>query len=71
MIVSWNWLKNYVPLEMTREHFEHRLAMSGLNFEGSEEFGDDWAVDLEVTSNRPDCLGHLGIDRRGGRVIEI
>ncbi|MGO9110033.1 MAG: phenylalanine--tRNA ligase subunit beta [Thermoguttaceae bacterium] len=25
--------------------------------------GDDLAIDLEVTSNRPDCLGHLGIAR--------
>ncbi len=25
--------------------------------------GDDLAIDLEVTSNRPDCLGHVGVAR--------
>jgi phenylalanyl-tRNA synthetase beta chain len=34
-----------------------------LNHEGTAAAGDDWALDLEVTSNRPDCLGHLGIAR--------
>ncbi len=37
--------------------------MAGLNHEETEEVGDDLAIDLEVTSNRPDCLGHIGIAR--------
>ncbi len=63
MIVSWNWLKDYVALEMDVAQLEQRLAMAGLNHESTERVGDDWAIDLEVTSNRPDCLGHLGIAR--------
>ena len=34
-----------------------------LNHEGTEPVGNDIAIDLEVTSNRPDCLGHLGVAR--------
>ena len=63
MIVSWNWLKEYVPLEMDVAELEHRLAMAGLNHESTAAVGDDLAIDLEVTSNRPDCLGHLGVAR--------
>jgi phenylalanyl-tRNA synthetase beta chain len=63
MIVSWNWLKQYVPLSMPIEELERRLMMSGLNHEGTEEVDGDLAIDLEVTSNRPDCLGHLGVAR--------
>ena len=63
MLVSWNWLKQYVPLDMPVEELARRLMMAGLNHESTEAFGDDWAVDLEVTSNRPDCLGHIGIAR--------
>ena len=37
--------------------------MAGLNHEGTEPVGDDLAIDLEVTSNRPDCLGHIGVAR--------
>ncbi|MEX0817949.1 MAG: phenylalanine--tRNA ligase subunit beta, partial [Pirellulaceae bacterium] len=43
--------------------FEQRLMMAGLNHEGTESVDDDLAIDLEVTSNRPDCLGHLGVAR--------
>jgi phenylalanyl-tRNA synthetase beta chain len=63
MIVSWNWLKQYVDLDMTADELTARLMMAGLNHESTTTVSDDVAIDLEVTSNRPDCLGHLGIAR--------
>jgi phenylalanyl-tRNA synthetase beta chain len=63
MIVSWNWLKQYVLLDMPLEELERRVMMAGLNHESTEEVAGDPAIDLEVTSNRPDCLGHIGIAR--------
>ena len=63
MIVSWNWLKDYVALDVEPAEFEQRLMMAGLNHEGTESLGNDFAIDLEVTSNRPDCLGHIGVAR--------
>ncbi len=63
MIVSWNWLKQYVPLDMPSAELERRLMMAGLNHEGTEDVGGDLAIDFEVTSNRPDCLSHIGIAR--------
>ena len=63
MIVSWNWLKEYVDLNMTHDDLVDRLTMSGLNHEGTEAVDNDQAIDLEVTSNRVDCLGHIGVAR--------
>ena len=63
MIVSWNWLTQYVRLDMPVETLTERLALTGLNHESTSEVGGDLAIDLEVTSNRPDCLGHLGVAR--------
>jgi len=63
MIVSQNWLAEYVSLPDSVDELTDRLTMSGLNLEGVESVGDDLAVDLEVTSNRPDCLGHIGVAR--------
>ena len=63
MIVSWNWLQQHVTLDMSVEELEQRLMMAGLNHEGTESVGGDPAIDLEVTSNRPDCLGHIGVAR--------
>ncbi|MDZ4688814.1 MAG: phenylalanine--tRNA ligase subunit beta, partial [Planctomycetaceae bacterium] len=63
MLVSWNWLQQYVALGMSVEDLTDRLTMSGLNLEEYHAVGDDTVIDLEVTSNRPDCLGHLGVAR--------
>ncbi len=71
MIVSWNWLKEYVDLDISEEELSLRLAMSGLNHESTESVGQDLAIDLEVTSNRPDCLGHIGIAREVAVLCDV
>lgn len=71
MLVSWNWLKDYVPLDMSPEELTERLSMTGLNHESTQSVGDDVCVDLEVTSNRPDCLGHVGIAREISVVFDL
>ena len=63
MLVSWKWLSKYVDLSMSHEELELRLALSGLNHEGTETINGDVVIDLEVTSNRGDCLGHIGVAR--------
>jgi phenylalanyl-tRNA synthetase beta chain len=70
MIVSWNWLKEYVRLDMPAADFERRLMLAGLNHEETNQVGTDLAIDLEVTSNRPDCLGHIGIAREAAVLFE-
>jgi phenylalanyl-tRNA synthetase beta chain len=71
MLVSWNWLKQYVPLNMPPDQFERRLMLAGLNHEETKPVGQDLAIDLEVTSNRPDCLGHIGIAREAAVVFDL
>ena len=63
MIVSYKWLSDYVELPKSVETLTERLTLSGLNLESVEQVGGDVAIDLEVTSNRPDCLGHVGVAR--------
>lgn len=63
MLVSESWLKEYVPLDMSTDDLTDRLTMTGLNLEGIENVNGETVIDLEVTSNRPDCLGHIGVAR--------
>ena len=63
MIVSWDWLLEYVKPTASAAEVADKLMMTGLNLEGLDEVGDDLAIDLEVTSNRMDCLGHIGVAR--------
>lgn len=71
MIVSWNWLKQYVALDMSADELSLRLMMAGLNHESTTAVDGDLAIDLEVTSNRPDCLGHIGIAREVGALWNL
>lgn len=66
MLVSRKWLSRYVDLSMDTDELEQRLSFAGLNHESTERVGDDVVIDLEVTSNRGDCLGHLGVAREIG-----
>jgi phenylalanyl-tRNA synthetase beta chain len=66
MIVSRKWLGEYVKVAAPTEEIVGRLLMAGLNHESTEPVGSDEAIDLEVTSNRADCLGHIGVAREVG-----
>ncbi|MBT3277823.1 MAG: phenylalanine--tRNA ligase subunit beta [Phycisphaerales bacterium] len=64
MNISLNWLQEYVDIDLPTEDLTELLTQTGLNFEGYVETDhDDTVLDLEVTSNRPDWLGHLGVAR--------
>ncbi|MFO0922364.1 MAG: phenylalanine--tRNA ligase subunit beta [Pirellulales bacterium] len=63
MLVAWDWLSQYVLLDMSPDELALKLALSGLNHESTQIVGSDTVIDLEVTSNRGDCLGHIGIAR--------
>ena len=63
MIISTNWLADYVRVQVPTEQLVERLLMSGLNHESTATVGADTAVEIEVTSNRADCLGHIGVAR--------
>ncbi len=66
MLVSLKWLSKYIELPMSHEELALRLSLSGLNHEATTTIHDDVVIDLEVTSNRGDCLGHLGVAREIG-----
>ena len=70
MLVSWDWLKQYVALDVSAEVLADRLTMTGLNLEECRAVGGDTCIDFEVTSNRPDCLGHLGVAREAAVVYD-
>jgi len=67
MKISLNWLQTLVDLESlqaTAEEIAQALTSVGLAVETIEEGPDGAAVlNLDITSNRPDCLNHLGIAR--------
>ncbi len=70
MIISTNWLADYVQVPGSTDELVERLLMSGLNHESTQPVGADEAVEIEVTSNRPDCLGHIGVAREAALLFD-
>ncbi len=65
MDISIRWLNQYLsPGDVTPEEADAILTEAGLPIESHTPLPDgDTVIDVEVTSNRVDCLGHVGIAR--------
>src|SRR5215203_4019580 len=63
MNISYNWLKDLVEISLPPADLAQKLTDAGLAVEGIHEFGDDFVFDIDLTSNRGDCLSHLGVAR--------
>jgi len=63
MKASYNWLKEYCKLDLSPEDAARRLTMSGTEVEEIRRVGEDFCFEIEITSNRPDLLAHVGIAR--------
>ena len=63
MKFSLDWLKTHVAIALSPAELARGLTSVGLAVEGIEAWGEDTVLDVEVTSNRPDCMCHRGIAR--------
>jgi phenylalanyl-tRNA synthetase beta chain len=68
MDISYNWLRELTDVELPPRELAERLTMAGLAVDAVKEEGDDFVLDFDLTSNRPDCLSHLGIAREAAAV---
>src|ERR671926_153983 len=63
MDISYNWLRELTDVTLPPRELAERLTMAGLAVDAVRESGDDSVLEFDLTSNRPDCLSHLGIAR--------
>lgn len=63
MFISYNWLRELTGSKLSAEEIRDRLTNVGLAVDAVESRGDDFVLDVEVPSNRGDCLSHIGIAR--------
>lgn len=76
MKTSLKWLNTYLDRPIDADEAEDLLTDAGFPIEGREPVlgGADLMLDVEVTSNRPDVLSHVGVARevasRGGRSLK-
>ncbi|MFT5424446.1 MAG: phenylalanyl-tRNA synthetase beta chain [Phycisphaerales bacterium] len=65
MDISLNWINRYLePSGLTADQADHTLTEAGFPLEGRTVLpSGDTLLDVEVTSNRGDCLSHVGCAR--------
>ena len=63
MLIGYKWLRELTDTEFSPPELRERLTGVGLAIDAVEEHNSDSVLDVEVPSNRPDCLSHVGIAR--------
>jgi phenylalanyl-tRNA synthetase beta chain len=63
MKILLSWLSDYIETGLSAEQLAETLSDLGFPCEGIEYLDGDAVIDVEVTSNRGDCLGYIGIGR--------
>jgi len=63
MKTSLEWLSDFLPAKLDAREAAEALTSGGFPVESIEQFGSDTVIDVEVTSNRGDCLSHIGVAR--------
>src|SRR5579863_2785501 len=63
MKVLYNWLEEFVDFTAPAAELRSRLSMAGVSVDSIEETAAGPVLDAEITINRPDLLGHVGIAR--------
>jgi len=71
MKVVYNWLKEFVDVTASPADLRARLSLVGVAVDSIEETAAGPVLDAEVTANRPDCLGHLGIAREVAAIYRL
>src|SRR5712692_1067714 len=73
MKVLYNWLKEFVdaaPFESApAKDLAARLSMAGVAIDAVEDSAAGPVLDAEITTNRPDLLGHYGIAREVAAIL--
>ena len=63
MRISYNWLKDYIDVNLAPAKLAELLTMSGLTTESVQKRDGDYILEIEVTANRPDWLSYIGVAR--------
>ncbi len=63
MRVPLEWLREFVPIALSKEELAGKLTLAGHEVTGIEYVGDEAVFSLEITPNRADCLSIAGLAR--------
>jgi len=71
MKITYNWLKDFVDINISPRELADKLTMAGLEVVSLEEKSGDFVFEIEITSNRPDWLSVFGIAREVAAITNL
>src|ERR1700722_12510120 len=71
MKIVYHWLKEFVDATAPAVDLRSRLSLAGMAVDSLEESAAGPVLDVEVTANRPDCLGHYGLAREVAAIYRL
>jgi phenylalanyl-tRNA synthetase beta chain len=63
ILILDSWLKEYLQTKATPKQIGEYLSLCSQSVEKITKIKDDWLYEIEITTNRPDCLSVYGIAR--------
>lgn len=71
MLINLNWLREFIDIPVEPQEVAEKLTMAGLTVDAVEDQNNDTVFELDIGSNRGDCLSHLGVARELSAVFDV
>jgi phenylalanyl-tRNA synthetase beta chain len=69
ILVPDSWLREYLKTKATSKQIAECLSLCSQSVEKTTKVGKDWIYEIEITTNRPDCLSVYGIARELAAIL--
>ncbi len=69
ILIADSWLREHLKTKATAQEIAKYLSLCGQSVESLTKKGNDWLYDIEITTNRPDCLSVYGIARELAAIL--
>ena len=63
ILILDSWLKEHLKTKASVKQIGEYLSLCSQSVEKIEKVGNNWLYDIEITTNRPDCLSVYGLAR--------
>ena len=70
MKILYSWIKEYIALDVPPHQLGRDLTDVGFPLEKIEPSSDDAVLEIDITSNRGDCLCHFGLAREAAALYD-
>lgn len=69
ILIPYSWLKEYLKTEATPKQIAYYLSLCSQSVEKITKTTDDYIYEIEITTNRSDCLSVIGIARELAAIL--